>query len=103
MNKVMYEFETNRMISSPRKFHTWVKNELKKRTGVELEAWMDDFGTWSDPVPVNRVYENALGDGKKEICKMLPYEWQLYRKGEYNFIMEWDDGHGYCYIVEFER
>ena len=98
MNKKIYEFETNRTNISAKQFFSYVQREFKKRTGEDF-GWIDDFETWADPyLPSSRTNKDT-----KEICKYLPYDFQFYIPDGYNFIMEWFDGHGYCYVVEFER
>lgn len=102
MKKVMYEFETLRRNVTPRQFYRWVATEFKKRTGENPAIWLDGYDTWSDPVQPSSRHTTD------EICQTLPYDWQMYVRGDYNFIMEFHfdtdtRGWGYCYIVEFER
>lgn len=98
----LYQFETNRSCISAKQFYTWVSKEFKRRTGQPFE-WLDDFDSWASPYhPGDHRYKDSSGF-TEEICKTLPYDFQLYLKDTYNFILEWYDGHGYCYIVEFKR
>lgn len=98
--KKTYECEAYRTGITPRQFFTYCKKQLEKKGG-NIEDWVD-FKEWMEPTtPCDNV-----ADG--EVCKLKPYEWHLYLKNSYNFIMEfnfWDDkkGSGYLYMVEYER
>lgn len=100
--KAEYEFETLRTNVSEKAFYSWVKRELKRRTGEELSIWLDSFEAWASPTPCNSRTKNEDG-WTEEIVKTLPCDFQYYLRNGYNFIMEWHDDWGYCYIVEFER
>ena len=94
----LYEFETNRTNISAKQFYSYVAREFKKRTGQDF-GWLDDFNTWANPF----MPSSHRNPDTKEICQNLPYNYHMYLQNAYNFIMEYDDGHGYCYAVEFER
>lgn len=104
-NKVkMYEYETERTNITPKAFFGYVRRELKRKCGIDLANWCDGYDAWSknDGLPSTNTRTAT------EVCKTLPYDWQYFLRGAYNFILEfdfWDDktGFGYCYIVEFER
>ena len=108
-----YEVEIQRRDVTPREFWSYCRRQIVKRTGSDLlTSWCDSFEAWtlSDGVirPCNDKYEHNNWDVPAvEVCKMLPYEWQLYLGHTYNFIMEfdfWDDkrGFGYLYLTEEE-
>lgn len=97
MNK-LYEFECNTMSMTARQFYNYVVREFKKRTGQDF-MWIDDFESWDNPIQPSYTRSAHF----EEICKTLPCDFQFYLQDAYNFIMEWFDGHGYCYAVEFER
>ena len=104
MKKKLYEFETQRTGISPRQFFSWCKREFKRRTGEDF-GWIDGYKNWAEPTaPCNiKTNHEDWEEPLKEICKLQPMDYQYYLEGAYNFIMEYDDGNGYCYIVEFER
>ena len=94
--KKRYEFEYDRYISSPEKWYDYCQRMLSKHN-FDIEDWIDKenfidyrYGYCND----RWVREKDDGIIETEICKLMP---------TYNFIMEWFDGHGYLYIVEFER
>lgn len=103
--KKRYEFEYDRYISSPEKWYDYCQRMLSKHN-FDIEDWIDKesfidykYGHCND----KWVREKSDGIIETEICKLMPCEIQLYLSTTYNFIMEWFDGHGYLYIVEFER
>ena len=104
MKTVMYEFETQRTNVSPREFWRWTCNEFKKRTGRDFE-WIDNFEDWEAPIYPGtiRVTHNDWDPPLREICKVQELDFQYYLQASYNFIMEWFDGTGYCYAIEYER
>lgn len=100
----LYEYETQRTNITPKAFFGHVKRELKRKCGIDLAMWCDNFDAWSkrDGLPSTNTRTTT------EVCKTLPFEWQFFLQGAYNFILEfdfWDDktGFGYCYIHEYER
>lgn len=109
--KKLYEVECNRTNISPRQFFTYCKKRFEEKTGQRLDMWIDSFEDWENPIQKNnQEYINPWPrwdgdeDGPaKEIIKTMPFDWQLFLAGSYNFIMEWFDGHGYMYVVELER
>ena len=109
--KKLYEVECDRTNISPRQFYTYCKKRFEQKTGNTLDMWIDSFDDWEHPVQVyDDEYMNTWKrwdgdeDGPaREICKIKPFEIQLFLAGSYNFIMEWFDGHGYMFAVEFER
>ena len=99
--KVMYEFEANRTNISPKQFYTYCRKRMLEKTGHSITEWLDHYDNWANPImPSNEVDWTSPC---KEICKTMPYEWHLFLAGSYNFIMEWADGRGYMYVIEFER
>ena len=103
--KIRYEYEYNRFISSPEKWFDYCKRMLAKHN-INLEDWVDELDFIDRPYGhCNDKWEREKRDGiiEVEICKYMPCEIQLYLSTLYNFIMEWDDGHGYLYIVEYEN
>lgn len=105
--KKLFEVEINRYFKSVQTFWKYAENFCKKH-GVNLNDWMcieqfiepyqkcnirNEHKEWDEPLT--------------EICKMQPYDYQLYVQGSYNFIMEFDffdenSGHGYLYIAEYD-
>ena len=103
--KKRYEFEYTRCISSPEKWYDYCNKMLMKH-GRSLEDWVSkedfidyQFGYCND----KWVREKNDGIIETEICKFMPCDVQMYLSTMYNFIIEWFDGHGYMYVVEFER
>ena len=105
-NKI-YEVECNRTNVSPRQFYTYCLKQIRQRTDgrASLLDWLDDFDSWLEPIQTYNVrnYHEDWDEPALEICKAEPLDRQFYLDGAYNFIMEWFDGHGYMYLVEFER
>lgn len=102
--KIIYEIETQRTNISPKQFFSHCRRTYEKKTGGKY-FWIDSFDLWDNP-PIRTNSRNKHEDWDNpqlEICKVLPLEYQYYLEGEYNFIMEWFDGHGYMYLVEYER
>lgn len=102
MAKKIYEIEIQRRNISPRSFFTYCDKQMKKKCGVGLDCWLDDYDDWARE---SNGYNTRTED---EICKCLPYDVQMFARDGYNFIMEFqfdDDkkGYGYLYAVEFER
>lgn len=110
--KKIYEVEVERNNISPRQFFSYCARQFKQKTGQDLSCWVEDYSAWSDPVhpePYHR-YEHNWGDEKAtEVVKYMPYDWQLFLSGAYNFIMEYEfgstdkNGWGYFYALEYER
>lgn len=98
--KKLYEFECNTNSMTARQFFNYVNREFKKRTGENF-GWLDDFDTFSSPYIQSNSRRREAGQ-LEEICVLLPFATHLYLRDTYNFIMEYDDGHGYCYAVEYE-
>ena len=103
--KKRYEFEYDRYISSPEKWYDYCQRMLNKHK-LDIEDWIskEDFVEYRYGLCNDEwVREKDYGIIETEICKLMPCEIQLYLSNAYNFIMEWFDGHGYLYIIEFER
>lgn len=108
MSKKLYKIEIQRGNITPRQFFTYCKRQLEHK-GLDIENWAG-FENWSNPIsPCNDTDDHKDWDEpQKEICKLRPYDYQLFLAGAYNFIMEfdfWDDtkGFGYLFMVEYER
>lgn len=101
--KIMYEVECNRNNISPRQFFTYCKRQFAKK-GYDLESWTY-YEDWEKPIQEsdNKWKHEDWDVPALEICKTKPYDIQFYLQGAYNFIMEWFDGHGYMYAIEYER
>ncbi len=110
--KKMYEIEIQRTNISPKQFFTYCKNEMKKRTGIDLEIWCESFEAWTgnNGIPESNIVSNHedWDEPTKEICKTIAYDWQMFLGKAYNFILEFqfdseNKGFGYMYAIEFER
>jgi len=106
MTHKLYEFETKRSNITPKQFWTHCAKAFEKKTGRNFE-WLDSFEYWSNPTDNadNTWKHEDWDEPKTEICRIKPFNIQLYLQGSYNFIMEfdfWDDktGWGYCYAYE---
>lgn len=106
----LYEIEIQRTNVSPKQFFTYCKSQMKKRAGIELESWCESFEEWIDErINYNAsCYHDDWDDPVEEICKTMPYNWQMFLGKAHNFIFEFDFdtekiGHGYLYAVEFKR
>lgn len=97
------EVEIMRTNISARQFYTYCKKRLAEKIGDDIENWTE-FEEWVSPKYPCNIY-NKHEDWEKpqrEILKIQSYEIQEYLQGAYNFILEWNDGIGYMYHVEFE-
>lgn len=106
--KKLYEHEINRNFVTPKQFFTYCKKQLNKKD-IDIENWVE-FENWENPIaPCNNTWKHEDWEKpQKEVCKLQPYNWQLFLQNSYNFIMEfdfWDEnkGFGYLYIKEYER
>lgn len=102
MRKAIYEVETDRTNMTPKQFYSHCKRTFEKKTGMSW-YWTDDFSSWFEPVQVNDIWAGSYEAGTLEVCITKPAEWHLFYQGTYNFIMEWKDGCGYMYAVEWEQ
>lgn len=94
----LYEIEIERTNISPKQFFTYCKKQFEKRTGENLDMWID-YEQWINPVQKSNTRT------KEETCVLQPFEHHLYYKGAYNFIMEfdfWDDNRGFGYLYAYE-
>jgi len=101
MKKKLYEIETNRHFKNVEAFYKHCEKFCEKH-GISLDMWMDSFEQFVNPI------QKSNSRTSTEICKMQPYEHQIFLRDNYNFIMEFDffgekDGFGYLYIVEYDR
>lgn len=92
--------EANRTNISPRQFYTYARKVAMKK-GLDLEAYVD-YEYWVKPYQCcnDRCKHEDWEHPLLEICKIQPYDYHLYLEGSYNFILEWDDGHGYMFMRE---
>lgn len=99
----IYEVETQRTNISANQFFSHCRRTYEKKTGQMF--WLEDFEQWVNPLQPGRseARHEDWDIPQREICKTMPYDWQFYLQGEYNFIMEWFDGNGYMYAVEWDR
>ena len=109
MNKALYQVECQRTGVTPRTFYSYCKSQAAKK-GLDIEVWAT-FADWTDEA-INNPYSVSNHDDwdepQREIYKTMPYDWQMYLQGSYNFILEFqfDDettGYGYMYAFEIER
>lgn len=97
----LYEVETNRTCISARQFWSHCNRLLKKKgLSAGIEAWLDDFEVWANP---DKRHTACDVKTESEICRIQPFDVHLYCHGNFNFILEWFDGHGYMYAMEFDR
>lgn len=102
MGKKLHEIEIQRRNVSPREFWTYCNRESSRRLGFDLIAdFVESYDDFIDPAYPSNVRT------RDEYCVVQPFNWHMYSRGAYNFIMEFefDDekrGHGYLYIVEFD-
>ena len=108
MARKLYEIEIQRSNISPKQFFTYCKKHLESK-GLDIENWVD-FENWESPItPCNETSNHEDWETpQKEICKLQPYDYQLFLAGAYNFIMEFDfyddtKGFGYLFMTEYER
>lgn len=105
--KKLYEVECHRTNISPKSFYTYCRKQVELRTNgqVSLDCWLDRFEDWETPLQTCNIrnYHEDWDEPTLEICKVESFDRQMYLEGAYNFIMEWFDGNGYMYMVEFER
>ena len=106
-NKI-YEYEMQRAYVTPNQFFTYCKKQLENK-GFDIENWIE-YESWINPQSsCNNTWDHRNEENPYiEICKMQPYDHHLFLSNAYNFIMEFEydtdsKGHGYLYIVEFER
>ena len=102
--RVMYECECNRTNISPKQFYSYCRKKLMEKAGVKITDWVyfEDWGA-----PIQQYYRTSKHEDwdepAYEISRVMPFDYHLYLEGAYNFIMQWDDGHGYMYVIEYER
>lgn len=92
------EIEINRHFKSAEKFYDYCQKQCEKK-GISLEDWMENLEQFENPI------QKSDHKTSTEVCVMKPYEWHLFCKGSFNFIMEFDfytetEGFGYLYILE---
>lgn len=109
MNKKLYEVESNRYFKSVNSFFEYCVKFCAKHN-IKLTDWIESLEQFESPSQWcnDRNNHDDLEMPSREICKMQPYQWQIYLQDSYNFIMEFDFfdencGHGYLYLVEYER
>ena len=93
----IYEVEIQRSNVSPKQFFSYCKRQFEKKTGITF-GWIESFEEWASP-----AYQNSGIDSN--IVK--PYEYHLFERGSFNFIMEFtfdedNMGYGYMYAIEYE-
>ena len=96
------EVEAHRTNISAKQFYTYCKKRLAEKANVDIEMWTE-YEEWVKPTYEYDIKNNHEDwtEPKREILIVRPYENQWYLEGSYNFILEWDDGIGYMYHVEF--
>ena len=99
------EIERNNV--TPKEFWSYCRREVKRRTGMNLEDWCESYEAWSEPTQEanDRWHHEDWDVPVMEVCKMMPYNWQLFLGYQYNFIMEFDfwdfrSGYGYLYLLD---
>ena len=102
--------EIERTNITPKQFWSYCKREIKRRADMNLEDWCESYEEWSTPTQeTNHRWQHKDWDvPTTEICKTMPYNWQLFLRYQYNFIMEFDfldfrTGCGYLYLSESRR
>lgn len=96
----MKQIEIQRRNTTPKQFYSYCQKRATEK-GINLIDWLE-FEEWENPTQESDI-RNYHKDWEKplmEICKHKPYNAQFYLQGAYNFILEWDEGIGYCYITE---
>ena len=93
---------------TPRQFFTYCKKQLENK-GFDIECWVE-YESWINPnSPCNNTWNHENEeDPYIEVCKIQPYDYQLFLSNAYNFIMEFEfdtdtKGYGYMYAMEYER
>ena len=109
MKKKLYEIESNRYFKNVESFFSYCERFCEKHN-IKLTDWIESLEHFIEPLQKcnSKDKHEDWEQPQTEICKMQPYEWQLFLQDNYNFIMEFDfmdkkSGHGYLYIVEYER
>lgn len=104
-----YKIECDRANITPKAFWAYCKKQCEKH-GASIDDWAD-FGSWTDEnacTPYTKSNHDDWDEPQTEIYKVMPYDVQMFLEGSYNFIMEFDfddekRGHGYFFLVEFDR
>ena len=107
--KKLYEVEINRYFKNVSTFWSYAVKMCEKH-GVNLTDWIENLEYFCEPLQ-NSDFRDDHKDWDEpltEVCRIKPYDYQVFLQNNYNFIMEfdfWDEnsGHGYLYIVEYER
>ena len=100
-----YEFEMMRTGVSAKSFWNLANKKYEEKTGMTLEAWIDSFEDWKKPFQefdINAKHED-WDEPLREVSHCHPFTYQVYLQNGYNFILEWDDGFGYIYVIEYNR
>ena len=96
------EVEIQRTNIDPRQFYDYCKKRAEKK-GINIEGYAE-YDWWTDGCYKDE-YHATNHDWGKEAYKKMPFEVVMYLKNieqnfMWQFILEWDDGTGYCYIKE---
>ena len=106
----MYEFECQRRNVTPKTFFEYCRKQAEKKN-IDITWWIDDFETWERPLLPEEYHVCKHEDWEvplNESIKIMPYDLHLYFQNNYNIIMEFEfdtetKGHGYCYMMEYQR
>lgn len=106
--EVWYSFECQRSGVSPREFYNYVNRQMQKKCDASIRNWVEDYKTWAEPTNCTdgiEEHEHCYEDGEtlRETIEIRPFHLHLYYEKNYNAILEFDDGNGYCYIIEYKR
>ena len=90
--------EINRYFKSVKSFYNYCEKMCAKK-GMNIHDWMESLEQFENPI------QKSNCRSKDETCVLQPYNFHLYFKNSYNFIMEYDfytddEGFGYLYINE---
>lgn len=100
-----YEVEVDRSAKTPKQFWNACQKIFEKKTGMGLEDWVGSFEEWENPEHEYNIYakHEDWETPQREVLRTKPLEYQIYLQGAYNFILEWFEGHGYMYAVEYSK
>lgn len=90
--------EIDRYFKSVKAFYNYCEKMCTKK-GMDIHDWMESLEQFKNPIQRSNSRNN------EETCVLQPYNFHLYFKNSYNFIMEFDfytenEGFGYLYIKE---
>lgn len=109
MKQKIYEIECERNNVTPKQFYDYCKNQIKKKGG-DLESWatFEDWTNETQQDEYHKCFHEDWDEPATEITQYMPYRWQTFLAGSYNFVLEFqfyteEKGSGYLYLMEYER